>query len=130
MRQNIALVPIKESDKEWFIKDIQKAFVAAETEESSVSIGEKVSRKGIEESIDAKGAETYYITANGKIVGGTIVVIDKKSQHNFLDLLFINPSCHNKGNGLAAWKKIEGMYPETKVWETIIPYSEKRNIHF
>lgn len=25
---------------------------------------------------------------------------------------------------------IEGMYPETEVWELVTPYFEKRNIHF
>lgn len=130
MKQNIALVPIKENDREWFIKDIQKVFAAVVSEEYGLSEGASVPRKDIEESIDAKGAETYYITANGKIVGGTVIVIDKKTQHNFLDLLFINPSFHSKDIGLADWKKIEEMYPETKLWETITPYFEKRNIHF
>jgi predicted acetyltransferase len=130
MKQNIALVPIKENDREWFIKDIQKAFTAAATEEYGLSEGEVIPEKDIEESMDAKGAETYYITANGKIVGGTVVVNDKKRHRNFLDLLFINQAYQSKGIGLAAWKKIEEMYPETMIWETRTPYFEKRNIHF
>ena len=28
------------------------------------------------------------------------------------------------------WKKIEELYPDTKIWETCTPYFEKRNIHF
>ena len=30
----------------------------------------------------------------------------------------------------AAWKAVEAGHPEIKVWETITPYFEKRNIHF
>lgn len=130
MKQNIALVPIKENDREWFIKDIQKAFVAVVTEEYGLSERAVIPRKDIEESMDAKGAEMYYITANGKIVGGTVVVNDKKTHRNFLDLLFINQAYQSKGIGLAAWKKIEEMYPETMIWETRTPYFEERNIHF
>ena len=47
-----------------------------------------------------------------------------------LDLLFVNPSAHSKGVGTAAWKEIERLYPETRVWETCTPSFEERNIHF
>ncbi|MBP5693585.1 MAG: hypothetical protein J6W86_07760 [Bacteroidales bacterium] len=40
------------------------------------------------------------------------------------------PEVHSKGIGQAAWKAVEAMHPEIKVWETITPYFEKRNIHF
>ena len=44
--------------------------------------------------------------------------------------LFVSPDEHGKGIGLAAWKAVEALHPETKIWETCIPYFEKRNIHF
>ena len=47
-----------------------------------------------------------------------------------LELLFILPEVHSKGIGQAAWRAVEAMHPEIKVWETITPYFEKRNIHF
>lgn len=130
MKQNVELLPINENDREWFIKDLQKAFLIAVIEEYGELEGEIILREDIEESMDAKGAVTYHIISNGKIVGGVVVVIDPKTQHNSLDLLFINEQYHSKGIGLAVWKRIEQMYPETKVWETITPYFEKRNIHF
>lgn len=37
---------------------------------------------------------------------------------------------HGKGVGFAAWSQIEKLYPEVKIWETITPYFEQRNIHF
>ncbi|MBR2773622.1 MAG: GNAT family N-acetyltransferase, partial [Selenomonadaceae bacterium] len=36
----------------------------------------------------------------------------------------------SKGIGSAAWRAIEQLYPATKVWETVTPYFEKRNLHF
>jgi hypothetical protein len=47
-----------------------------------------------------------------------------------LDLLFVSPKSHSKGIGYAAWCEIERLHPEVKVWETVTPYFEKRNIHF
>lgn len=47
-----------------------------------------------------------------------------------LDLLFVSPKIHSKGIGYAAWREIEKRYPQVKVWETMTPYFEKRNIHF
>ncbi len=35
-----------------------------------------------------------------------------------------------RGIGFATWQAIEKMHPEIKVWETVTPYFEKRNIHF
>ena len=45
-------------------------------------------------------------------------------------MLFINPENHSKGAGYAAWIAIEKIHPEIKIWETVTPYFEKRNIHF
>ena len=59
-----------------------------------------------------------------------MVVIDEKTQRNRLDLLFVDPDAHSKGIGLAAWREVERLYPDTAVWETCTPYFETRNIHF
>lgn len=130
MKQIVELIPIKENDKEWFIKDLQKAFRIAVIEEYGEQEGEIIPREDIEKSMDTKGAETFHIVLNGKTVGGVVVVIDEKTQHNSLDLLFVRQVSHSRGIGHAVWKKIEQRYPKTKVWETITPYFEKRNIHF
>lgn len=130
MERNIKLVPVKEDEKEWFIKDLQKAFAFAVEEAFGDQEDEIIPREDITESMDTKGAETYHIISNGKIVGGVVVVIDAKTQRNSLELFFINQTCQSKGIGLAVWEIIQQMYPETKVWETVTPYFEKRNIHF
>ena len=47
-----------------------------------------------------------------------------------MELLFVSPHIYSKGIGYAAWCEIEQKYPQVKVWETVTPYFEKRNIHF
>ena len=42
----------------------------------------------------------------------------------------VSPRAHSKGIGYAAWCEVERLHPEVKVWETVTPYFEKRNIHF
>lgn len=56
--------------------------------------------------------------------------IDYTTHHNSGELLYIYPEQHSKGLGLSVWQAIERKYPETKVWQLITPYFEKRNIHF
>ena len=56
--------------------------------------------------------------------------INPHTHRNSVDLLYISSSSHSRGIGQAAWKAIEAQYPETKVWEVVTPYFEKRNIHF
>ena len=64
------------------------------------------------------------------VVGGLILQIDQQHAKGELEILFVNPEAHSKGIGQAAWKAVEAMHPEIRVWETITPYFEKRNIHF
>lgn len=80
--------------------------------------------------IDAKDSETYRIVLDGKNVGGVILTINKETNINELDILFVSPEVHSKGVGYGDWLAIEELHPETKVWKTCTPYFEKRNIHF
>ena len=85
-----------------------------------------ISRKTIEESID--GGEAYRIMQDGKPVGGVVIKVD--GERGDLDLLFVSPKVHSKGICYATWCEIEKLHPEVKVWETVTPYFETRNIHF
>ncbi|MBR3126151.1 MAG: GNAT family N-acetyltransferase [Mogibacterium sp.] len=85
-----------------------------------------MSRKTIEESIG--NGEAYRIVKEGKNVGGVIIKVD--GNHGHLDILFVSPKAHSKGIGYAAWREVEKLHPDVKVWETVTPYFEKRNIHF
>ena len=131
---NVTLTQLTDDDREQFILDNQRAFKFGAMEEFGnrddhmEEDGEIISRRTIEESID--GGVAYRIREDGRIVGGLVLKIDEETQHNHLDLLFVDPDAHSKGIGYAAWQAVERLYPETKVWETCTPYFETRNIHF
>ncbi len=130
----ITLTRLSEEDRNQFVLDNQRAFKYGATEEFGLrddhfeEEGEIISQQTIETSIDEGLA--FRIREDGRIVGGLVVTIDEKTQHNHLDLLFVNPEEHSKGIGFAAWKEVERLFPETRVWETCTPYFETRNIHF
>lgn len=132
----IELVPLEQDDREQFIVDNQWAFrYGAQIEfglrDERTEEGEEViSRRTIEQSIDGENAETYRIAMEGHRVGGLVLNIDREARKGELELLFVLPEVHSRGIGRAAWKTVEALHPEIRVWETITPYFEKRNIHF
>jgi hypothetical protein len=65
---------------------------------------------------------------DGQPVGGLVVSVE--GEQGELELLFVSPSVHSKGLGYAAWCEVEKKFPQVKVWQTVTPYFEKRNIHF
>ena len=129
---SVTLEPLKDSDRDQFIKDNQEAFKYGATEEFGLrdsrfeEPGETISRKTIEESLDHGTA--YRIMLDGRPVGGAIVNVS--GDKGDLDILFVSPGEHSKGIGYEAWCCIEKAYPQVRVWETCTPYFEKRNIHF
>lgn len=132
----VTLVPLEQSDRNQFILDNQEAFKYGATMEFGMrdnhfeEDGEIISRSTIEQCIDNKKSEVYRIVCDGKNVGGVIIQVDKDTLCGDLEILFVSPHIHSRGIGFAAWKAIEEMHPEVKVWETVTPYFEKRNIHF
>ena len=132
MQTMIELKSLDESDREQFIKDNQEAFNYGALEEFGVQDehfeedGQIISRETIEKSIDT--GEAYRIMQDGHTVGGVIIKVD--GEHGDLDILFVSPNAHSKGIGYAAWREVEKRHPEVRVWETVTPYFEKRNIHF
>lgn len=135
MKENIiSLTPLMDEDRDQFIRDNQIAFKYGAVEEFGLrddhfeDDGEIISRETIESSID--NGEAYRIRLDGTIVGGLVVKINPDTQHNHLDLLFVDPAAHSRGIGQAAWREVEHLYPNTRIWETCTPYFEKRNIHF
>ena len=131
-KQQVTLAPLEPDDKEQFILDNQEAFKYGATEEFGMrddhfeEDGEIISRETIEQSIN--GGEAYRIIVDGKKVGGLVLHIE--GDHGELELLFVSPKAHSKGIGYAAWCAVEQLHPEVKVWETVTPYFEMRNIHF
>jgi len=129
---NIKLIPLQDSDREQFISDNQEAFNYGALEEfgrrdDHFEENEQIiSRETIERSID--NGEAYCIMLDNRPVGGVIISVD--GEKGDLDILFTSPKDHSKGVGYAAWCEVEKLHPEVKIWETVTPYFEKRNIHF
>ncbi len=130
--ERVWLEPLRPDDREQFILDNQEAFKYGATEEFGLrddhfeEDGQIISHRTIEESID--GGTAWRIMAGGEKAGGAVVKV--KGDAGELELLFVAPRFHNRGIGRAAWREIEKHYPEVKVWETVTPSFEKRNIHF
>ena len=132
--KNVTLAHLASDDREQFILDNQRAFRYGAMEKFGQrdshfeEEGEIISRKTIEDSID--NGVAYLILEDGRIVGGLVLTINEETRHNHLDLLFVTPAVHSRGVGTAAWKEVERLYPETRVWETCTPYFETRIVHF
>ena len=133
---DVKLELLKSQDEEQFIKDNQAAFnYGAEqyfNEQELIEQYEEdeqiISRETIINSIHQEGSITYRIIADNNKVGG--IIINLNGDFGELEIFFVVPSCESKGVGQAAWKEIESLHPEVKVWETVTPYFEQRNIHF
>ena len=129
---DVKLIPLETSDRNQFILDNQEAFNFGALKEFGLrddhfeEEGEIISRETIEQSID--GGEAYRIMLDDQPVGGVIIKVD--GNRGDLEILFVSPRVHSKGIGYAAWCAVEKLHPEVKVWETVTPYFEKRNIHF
>ncbi|MBR4470956.1 MAG: GNAT family N-acetyltransferase [Erysipelotrichaceae bacterium] len=130
--EEIRIVPLQENDLRQFVLDNQEAFRYGAMEEFGVRdehyedgdqiISEKTILRSVEEG------DAYRICLGEEKVGG--VIVSTEGDHGHLDILFVSPSFHSKGIGYQAWCEIEKMYPQVRVWETVTPYFDKRNIHF
>ena len=133
---SVKLELLKKDDEEQFIKDNQYAFKygaeqyfsQSEMKEQYEEEGEIISRETIYNSIHHEGSIAYRILDGEKPVGGIIItIVEDKGD---LEIFFVDPIYHSKGIGQTAWKKIEEIHDSVKVWETVTPCFEKRNIHF
>lgn len=131
-REQIVLRPLEPEDREQFILDNQEAFRYGALEEFGrrdehfEEEDEIISRSTVAQSID--GGTAYRILQNGQKVGGMVVRVS--GDQGELELLFVSPRYHSRGIGYAAWCAAERLYPQVRVWETVTPYFETRNIHF
>ena len=127
----ITLAVADTGDLPEFKRELQNAFAVAVVDEfGSLPDGPIPSDSDLDKSISAPGAEVLHILCDGRKVGGAVVAIERETQRNSLDLLFLLPRTHGRGLGLKAWRAIEDRYPNTLIWTTHTPYFEKRNIHF
>lgn len=123
------LTELLPEDVEPFEKDMQEAFNKG-AEYYSGKKEDVLPVKDIEDSLKDKGAVAYKALWNGKMVGGGIVNIEKETGHNHLDFLYVKDGNQGRGIGQLIWQAIEDYYPKTRIWETVTPYFDQRNIHF
>ena len=124
------LVKLRKENIEEIKKLMQDAFQYGYESVYGKDKEEVLPDKDIEENLKNPNSYAYEMIDNDELVGGVIVTIDEKTNHNHLDFLFVKVGVQSKGIGQAIWKQIEELYPNTKVWETCTPYFDKRNIHF
>lgn len=128
--KEISVVLLAAEDREYFITRMQTAFQVGYEAVYGADKAEVLPRQTVEKSLSRENAETYLFLLKGQRAGGAVILADRDSGKGELEFLFVDPDVHNRGIGAAAWKKLEAMYPEVKIWETYTPYFEKRNIHF
>lgn len=127
---NFKLLPLNLDSLETFKKDMQEAFQKGAMNESFAPDTIILPREDINKALLTQGTFAYRAVVDGKLIGGAIVIINKRTRHNRLEFLYVKYEEQNKGFGKKIWKAIEKLYPDTKVWETCTPYFEKRNLHF
>jgi len=127
---NLKLLLVSQEDLVDFKKDMQEAFQKGAAAEFSDLNTEILPEKDIDRVLSKTGAFAYKAIVGDKMVGGAIVEIGEDAQHNHLDFLYVKNGAQGRGVGQFIWKELEKLYPQTRIWETVTPYFEKRNIHF
>lgn len=126
---DITLKKITEKDKQYFKTKIQESFGIAI---SKIMDNPPIipSNKELDNAFKNLQNDTYFICVNDEKVGGAIIKINNETNNNSLELFYINKEQIGKGFGLKAWQLIEKQYPDTKIWRTVTPYFERRNVNF
>ncbi len=75
-------------------------------------------------------SEAYKISAEGRLIGGLILWINKETNINHLGNVFVDMDRQNKGTGKSIWDFVEQEYPETVKWCTDTPAFSRRNHNF
>ena len=126
-------IRLEKADREqWqpFARDIQRSFAPA-VEACYGPLKEAIpSDEEIKTAFADGDLDIFHILWEEKGIGGAVVRTNTSAGRGSLELFFILPEFHSLGLGLSAWQAIESTYPEIRVWETITPYFEQRNIHF
>jgi len=123
------LIPLKEEDIKDFKSSMQEAFQYW-YESVCWKSDEILSESHIDRSLNKENSYAYeMIDDDWKLLWGAIVTINE-NQHNVLDFLFVKVWIQSKWVWQSIRKEIEKIHSDTKVWETVTPYFDKRNIHF
>ena len=111
---NFELIRVETEELQQYKADMQAAFQKGFEDVFGKTDSVILPETDIDQSLNAEGAVAYKAVVDGKMVGGAVVVIDKSTQHNHLDLLFVKNGIQSKGIGKKIWFELEEMYPGTK----------------
>ena len=113
------------SDNQYALKyGAEQYFDEKEMEGQYEEEGEIISEETIYNSIHQEGSIAYQIILDDKSVGG--IIINLKGEKGDLEIFFVNPDVHSHGIGQQAWKEIERLHPQVKIWKTVTPCFEKK----
>lgn len=127
---DVKLAAVNAAELQEFKECAQEAFQKAYEDRFGKTNEIVLPERDIDISLNKDGSSAYWAVADGKKVGGAVIVADNKKHHNQLDLLFVKCGVQSKGIGRKMWFEIEKLYSEAKTWETCTPYFDRRNIHF
>jgi len=130
MKYNLELRPLMTDENEDFVTRNQDTFIRVVEEEFGHQEEEPISKDDIRSCLNHPLEKAFNVLLDGDVIGGVAVRIDKETNINCLDLIFVDWDKQGNGIGFAVWKLIEEKYPETQIWETHTPYFDLRNIHF
>ncbi|MCI6456413.1 MAG: GNAT family N-acetyltransferase, partial [Clostridiales bacterium] len=86
---NFSLVTLTDEDLNQYKADMQEAFQKGFEDVFGKTEDIILPEKDIDNSLNEKGSVAYKAVVDGEMVGGAVVVIDEKTQHNHLDFLYV-----------------------------------------
>jgi hypothetical protein len=127
----LSLAVLDPADYAAFKSELQTSFSEAVISEfGPLSNGPIPSDSELDRAMSGPNIEVLQILRGKDRVGGCVLTIDPSSNENSLDLFFVKSGQQGGGIGRNAWAAIEARHSQTRVWRTVTPYFEKRNIHF
>jgi hypothetical protein len=91
------LVPVESGEIRQYKLDMQEAFQKGFENVFGKTDAIILPENDIDQSLNADGVAAYKAVVDGITVGGAIVVINEKTQHNHLDFLFVKTGTQGKG---------------------------------
>ena len=116
------LIELQDKDSAEFKRLMQESFQFGYEEVFGKCEELILPEKDIDKCLNKENSYAYLLKNNQEILGGVIVEINEKTQHNQLDFLFVSVHSQNNGIGQKIWREIENLYPDTKIWKTCTPY--------
>lgn len=113
-----------------YMQEMQEAFQKGYEAKFGASNELVLPFSDIRKSLHAPHAIAYEVIEGEERLGGAIVAFSNDGEHGDLHFLYTRVGKQNRGVASFAWRTIEALHPDVKVWETHTPYFDTRNIHF